>query len=145
MLLRIMQKKAIRNLLRANIDVHSRRLVAKFPKDGVKCVEHFKSRCVLGKYQRATSMGAHYQCSPETDHNFLRDSPLTQFRAEVCQASKWRCAKPVILARHTTLARCTRQDSNLLQVEGCQANNNQQGPPPTSEIRRSEERRISLV
>ena len=28
-------KKAIRNLLRANIDVHSRRLIAEFPKDGV--------------------------------------------------------------------------------------------------------------
>ena len=33
-------------------------------------------------------------------------------------------AKPVIPAKHTTLARYTRQDSNLLQVEGCQANNN---------------------
>ena len=32
-------KKAIRNLLRANIDVHSRRLIAEFPKDGIKCIE----------------------------------------------------------------------------------------------------------
>ena len=32
-------KKAIRNLLHANIDVHSRRLIAEFPKDGVKFIE----------------------------------------------------------------------------------------------------------
>ena len=29
-------KKAIRNLFHANIDVHSRRLIAKFPKYGIK-------------------------------------------------------------------------------------------------------------
>ena len=33
-------KKAIRNLLHANIDVHSRRLIAEFPKDGVICIEN---------------------------------------------------------------------------------------------------------
>ena len=32
-------KKANRNLLHANIDVHSRRLIAEFPKYGVKCIE----------------------------------------------------------------------------------------------------------
>ena len=32
-------KKAIRNLLHANIDVHSRRLIAEFPMDGIKCIE----------------------------------------------------------------------------------------------------------
>ena len=32
-------KKAIRNLLHANIDVHSRRLIAEFPRDGIKCIE----------------------------------------------------------------------------------------------------------
>ena len=32
-------KKAIRNLLHANIDVHSRRLIADFLGDGVKCIE----------------------------------------------------------------------------------------------------------
>ena len=31
-------KKAIRNLLHANIDVHSRRVIAEFPGDGVKCI-----------------------------------------------------------------------------------------------------------
>ena len=38
-------KKAIRNLLHANIDVHSRRLIAKFPKYGVKCIEKLQSHC----------------------------------------------------------------------------------------------------
>ena len=32
-------KKATRNLLHANIDVHSRRLSAEFQKDGIKCIE----------------------------------------------------------------------------------------------------------
>ena len=32
-------KKAIRNLLHANIDVHRRRLISEFPKDGIKCLE----------------------------------------------------------------------------------------------------------
>ena len=38
-------KKAIRNLLRANIDVPSRRLIAEFPKDGIKCIEKLQSNC----------------------------------------------------------------------------------------------------
>ena len=33
------EKKAIRNLLNAIIDVHNRRLIAEFPKDGIKCIE----------------------------------------------------------------------------------------------------------
>ena len=45
MLLRIMQKQAIRNLLHANIDVHSRILISEFPKDGVKCIEKLQSHC----------------------------------------------------------------------------------------------------
>ena len=32
-------KKAMRNLLHANIDVNSRRLIAEFPKYGIKCME----------------------------------------------------------------------------------------------------------
>ena len=32
-------KKAIRNILHANIDVHSRRLFADFPVYGIKCIE----------------------------------------------------------------------------------------------------------
>ena len=39
------QKKAIRNILYVNIDIHSRILIAKFPADGIKCVEKLKSHC----------------------------------------------------------------------------------------------------
>ena len=38
-------KKATRNLLHANIDVHSRRLIAELPKNGVKCIEKFQPHC----------------------------------------------------------------------------------------------------
>ena len=38
-------KKAIRNLLYADSDVHSRRLIAEFPKDGIKCLEKLQSHC----------------------------------------------------------------------------------------------------
>ena len=38
-------KNALRNLLHANIDVHSRRLIAEFPKDGIKCIERLQSHC----------------------------------------------------------------------------------------------------
>ena len=38
-------KQSIINLLHANIDVHSRRLIAEFPKDGIKCLEKLQSHC----------------------------------------------------------------------------------------------------
>ena len=38
-------KEAIRNLLYTNIDVHSRRLIAEFPKDGTKCIDKLQSHC----------------------------------------------------------------------------------------------------
>ena len=38
-------KKAIRNLLHANIDVNSRILIAGFPKDGIKCIDKLQSHC----------------------------------------------------------------------------------------------------
>ena len=45
MLFKIMQKKSIRNLLHENTDVHSRRLISEFPKDGIKCIEKLQSHC----------------------------------------------------------------------------------------------------
>ena len=39
------EKKAIRKLLHSNIDVHSRRLIAEFPKYGIKCIEKLQSHC----------------------------------------------------------------------------------------------------
>ena len=38
-------KKSIRNILHANIDVHSRIFIAVFPMDGIKCIENFQSHC----------------------------------------------------------------------------------------------------
>ena len=43
--MKIMPKKAISNLLRENIDVHSRRLIAEFPIYGIKCIEKLQSHC----------------------------------------------------------------------------------------------------
>ena len=31
--------------MHANIDVHSRKMIAKFPKDGIKCIEKLQSHC----------------------------------------------------------------------------------------------------
>ena len=44
-LLKIMQKNSIRDLLHANIDVHSRILISELPKDGIKCIEKLQSHC----------------------------------------------------------------------------------------------------
>ena len=38
-------KKAIRKLFQANIDVHIKRLIAEFPKYGIKCIEKLQSHC----------------------------------------------------------------------------------------------------
>ena len=38
-------KQSIRNLLHANSDVHRRRLIAEFPKYGIKCLEKMQSHC----------------------------------------------------------------------------------------------------
>ena len=39
------EKKSIRNLLHENIDVHSRRLIAEFPVDVIKCIGKLQSHC----------------------------------------------------------------------------------------------------
>ena len=38
-------KKTIKDIFHANIDVHSRRLIAEFPMDGIKCIEKLQSHC----------------------------------------------------------------------------------------------------
>ena len=38
-------KMSIRNLLHANSCVHSRRIIAEFPEDGIKCIEKLQSHC----------------------------------------------------------------------------------------------------
>ena len=37
---------AIRNLLRDNIGIHSRRLISELQQNGVKCISKLQSRCV---------------------------------------------------------------------------------------------------
>ena len=45
--------KAIMNLLHANIDVHSRRLISEFPIDGIKCIEKLQSNfCKHGLFRK---------------------------------------------------------------------------------------------
>ena len=39
------EKNTIRNLLHANIDAHSSRLISEFPKYGIKCIEKLHSHC----------------------------------------------------------------------------------------------------
>ena len=43
--IKLFTKKAIRNLLHDNIDVHSRRLITEFPGDGMECIEKLLSHC----------------------------------------------------------------------------------------------------
>ena len=43
--MKIMQKKSIRNLFHANIDVHSRSLIVEFLKYGIKCIEKLQAHC----------------------------------------------------------------------------------------------------
>ena len=38
-------KKAIKNILHANIDVHIRRLIFEFPIYGIKCIDKLQSHC----------------------------------------------------------------------------------------------------
>ena len=38
-------EKSIRNILHANIDVHSRKVVSEFSGDGVKCIATLQSQC----------------------------------------------------------------------------------------------------
>ena len=45
MILHIMQKKAVRNILHENIDVHSIILITEFPIYGIKCIEKLQSHC----------------------------------------------------------------------------------------------------
>ena len=58
-------KKAIRNLLHANIDLHSRRLISEFPKYGIKCIDKLQSNCAnmnfadKSRYDRTFQQVAH--------------------------------------------------------------------------------------
>ena len=61
MLLKIMQKKDIRNLLHANIDVHKRILIAAFPKYGIKCIEKLQSHCASMNFSDKSRYDRNFQ------------------------------------------------------------------------------------
>ena len=50
-------KKAIINILHANIDVHSRRLISEFPGYGVKCISKYQSYCANIKFSNKSGYG----------------------------------------------------------------------------------------
>ena len=68
--MKITEKNAIRNLLHANIDVHSRILITEFPTYGIKCIEKLQSHCAnmtfsdkrrhYRTFQKVTHKGGEY-------------------------------------------------------------------------------------
>ena len=54
-------KKAIRNLLHYNIDVHIRRLISEFLKDGIKCIEKLQSHCANMTFVDKSRYGRTFQ------------------------------------------------------------------------------------
>ena len=54
-------KNAIRNLLHANIDVQSRRLIAGFPKYGVKFIEKLQSHCAKMNFSDKSRYDRNFQ------------------------------------------------------------------------------------
>ena len=69
-------KKAIRNFLHENIDVHSRRLMAKFPVDGIKCIEKLQSHFAnmtfadVSRYERISQKVTHK--GGESDMDYIK-------------------------------------------------------------------------
>ena len=67
-------KKSIRNLLHANIDVHSRRLISEFPKDGIKFIDKLQSHCAnmtfdyRSRYDRTFQQVTHKGGESEINH-----------------------------------------------------------------------------
>ena len=49
-------KKAIRNILHASIDFHSRSLIDEFPEDGVKCISKLQSHCANMTFSEKVGM-----------------------------------------------------------------------------------------
>ena len=47
--------------MHANIDVHSRRLIAAFPKDGIKCLEKLQSHCANMTFADKSRYGRIFQ------------------------------------------------------------------------------------
>ena len=70
------EKMAIRNLLPENSCVHSRRLIAGFPEDGIKCMEKLQSHCAnmtfadKSRYDRTFQQVTHK--TGESDINYIK-------------------------------------------------------------------------
>ena len=58
-------KKAIRNLLHANIYVHRRRLIAEFPMDEIKWIENLQSQCANVTF---SDNSKHYRTFQQVTH-----------------------------------------------------------------------------
>ena len=62
-------KNSIRDILHANIDVHSRRFIAGFPMDGIKCIKELLSHCAnmtfsdSSRYERTFQEVTHKACA----------------------------------------------------------------------------------
>ena len=54
-------KKSIRNLMHANIDVHSRILISELPKYGIKCIKKLLSHCANMAFSDKTRYGRTFQ------------------------------------------------------------------------------------
>ena len=55
------EKKSIRNILHENIYGHSRRLIAEFPMDGIKCIEKLQSHCVNMTFAEKSRHDSNFQ------------------------------------------------------------------------------------
>ena len=54
-------KKDIRNLLRSNLDVNSRRLISGFPGYEIKCIEKLQSHCANMNFSEKSSYDRIFQ------------------------------------------------------------------------------------
>ena len=69
-------KKAIRKRFHANIDIQRRRLIAEFPKDGIKCIEKLQSHCAnmtfddKSRYDRTIQQVTHK--GGESEINYIK-------------------------------------------------------------------------
>ena len=54
-------KKAIRNILHENIDLHSRILISDFPTDGIKCNEKLQSHCANTTFSNKSRYNSIFQ------------------------------------------------------------------------------------
>ena len=68
--------QASRKLLQSNSDVHSRRLISDFPKDGIKCLEKLQSHCAnmtfadKSRYDRTLQQVTHKE--GESSINYIK-------------------------------------------------------------------------